>query len=302
MTPPSSAPPARRLRKRKPLNLPMIKSMIVMITGGFTALGSALTGIGAQVAYAPMLTWMLGFNAEKAKGTALRYTVFVSLAAVIGVFIRGMLAGLNTGQLATYVGMGLLLSLGATLGAMISIPLAPRPTQVARKRLMQSVGVLFSLFIVIQAGNLTRLTINSLHYAHWNSWWALLGIGLVVGILTQGTGLAGGVLMVPALYFLGGFSAFDAVTLSLLVIVLVSWLPAWSYDKKGLVDATYGNYAVAGGLLGGLLGGWLLLSFQEKFLLIFLGAISMFLAARELYRLSMETVPTEELPADRSSG
>jgi uncharacterized membrane protein YfcA len=296
MNPPASAPPTRRLRRRKPLNLPLIKSLIVMIVGSFTALGSALTGIGAQVAFAPMLTWMLGFNTEKAKATALRYAVFVSLAACVGIAIRGVLTGLNAVQIAGYVGAAELLCLGATIGAVISLPMAPGPTQISRRRLMQSLGVILTLFVVIQASHLSRLTANSLHYAHWNAWWALLGMGFIVGIFTQATGLAGGVIMVPALYFLGGYNAYETVSLSLLVIAHVSLLPAWSYHKKRLDDTTFGNYAALGGTLGGLLGGLLLMNFQEKFILMFFGVVAMFLSARELYRLSMETLPVEEPP------
>jgi uncharacterized membrane protein YfcA len=293
MSIPSGASQSGRTRRRKPLNVPLIKSMIVLFMGSLTAFGSALTGIGAQVVFAPLLTWMLGFSLEKAKGTALRYTIFVSLSTLIGVFLVQ-----GTGNIVGYCWRGELLAIGATVGALMALPLAPKPAQLARRRLMQSLGVLLCLFVVIQAGHLSRLTQDSLHYAHWNSWWALLILGTAVGILTQVTGLAGGVIMVPALYFLGGFNAFDSIALSLFVVALVSLLPAWSYSKQGIADTTYGNYAVIGGLIGGLLGGIALMRFQEKFLLIFFGAVAMFLSARELYRINMETIPAQEPPSE----
>src|SRR5947209_3676821 len=109
-TPPESTS-KRMPRRRRPLNVPLIKALIVLVIGGVTAVGSALTGIGAQVSFAPMLTWMLGFNADKARGTAMRYAVFVSLAAFIG-----MMVGQGGGKIAGYCGIGVLLSLGATVG------------------------------------------------------------------------------------------------------------------------------------------------------------------------------------------
>lgn len=289
MNSPSQMPGNRLPRRRKPLNIPRIKSLIVLCVGGMTALGSALTGIGAQVAFGPMLTWMLGFHAEKAKATALRYAVYVSFAAVIGAWI-----GQSGAKIASYCGMGLMLAIGATAGAIFSVRLAPSPIQQARRRMMQSIGVVLALFTAVQAGHLTSLTMNSLHYAYWNAWWALLGIGLAVGVLTQVTGLAGGVLMVPALYFLGGLNAYDSVMLSMLVTALVSLLPAWSYVRQGLADPAYGNYAVIGGLIGGVIGGLSLMRFQERFVLMFFAVIAMFLSARELYRINMEALPTQE--------
>ena len=40
------------------------------------------------------------------------------------------------------------------------------------------------------------------HYAHWSAWWQILLLGLVVGAVTQAARLAGGTLLVPALFFL----------------------------------------------------------------------------------------------------
>src|SRR5689334_20568563 len=82
----AQTPPPTVRRRRKPLNISRIKSVIVFVVGSLTALGGALTGLGAQVAFAPMLTWMLGFNAEKAQATAMRYAAFAAAASVFGAY------------------------------------------------------------------------------------------------------------------------------------------------------------------------------------------------------------------------
>jgi len=55
-------------RNRK-LNIPRIKGVVMCVLGFFAAIGSAVTGIGAQVAAAPMINFLLGFTPERTGGT-----------------------------------------------------------------------------------------------------------------------------------------------------------------------------------------------------------------------------------------
>ena len=70
-------------RRRKTLDISRIKVVVVVITGAIVGILSSLTGQGAQLAYTPALSWMLGFNLEKAHATAMRYALAAALAAVI---------------------------------------------------------------------------------------------------------------------------------------------------------------------------------------------------------------------------
>src|SRR5579883_2766807 len=101
----NAAPDAPRKKRRKPLNIVLWKSIIVAVAGGVTGLGSALTGLGAQMAFAPMLTWMLGFRPEKAQGTALRYALFASAVAVAAFgAARGLPGGFFWRALLLFIG------------------------------------------------------------------------------------------------------------------------------------------------------------------------------------------------------
>lgn len=60
-------------------------------------------------------------------------------------------------------------------------------------------------------------------------------VGLAVGLLSTVFGLGGGVLMVPALTALAGFSHIEAMATSLGTIVLVSSWNSWRYHRQGLV-------------------------------------------------------------------
>lgn len=264
-------------RRRKPLNIPAIKSVIVFCVALVTAVGSALSGLGAQVAFAPMLTWMLGFAADKALATALRYAMFTAFAAVVGAFVVKVTPP-------AFVQRGLLLVIAATVGAILAAPLSVKPGMVGQRRLFQSVGVLITLFTIVHTTRLTAWDVP--HFAVWNSGLALVGLGFVIGALTQVMGLASGTLLIPALTFLAAFKAKEAVALSLLVVALASALPAWSYARRGLADSTFGNWAVLGGIVGGFAGGLLLAQVSDNFVLIFFAVVAMFLCGRELARMA----------------
>ena len=66
---PSDTTHEQSVRKpQRKLNVNGIKTIVVFFAAVGTAMGSAVTGFGAQIAFAPMLTWMLGFSSEKAPG------------------------------------------------------------------------------------------------------------------------------------------------------------------------------------------------------------------------------------------
>ena len=100
--------PRNPYRRRRQLNVAGIKSFIVFVVGTITALIGGVTGMSAQVIFAPMLTWMLGFAPEKAQGTAMCYAAWAASAASAGAYVAG---GTPTG----YVLAGVSLALGASL-------------------------------------------------------------------------------------------------------------------------------------------------------------------------------------------
>jgi uncharacterized membrane protein YfcA len=83
----------------------------------------------------------------------------------------------------------------------------------------------------------------------------LLSIGLVAGILSGLLGIGGGVIMVPALIFLLGFSQHSAQGTTLAMMVPpIGLLAAWTYYSKGYVDIKVAALMCAGFFVGGLLG------------------------------------------------
>jgi uncharacterized membrane protein YfcA len=276
-----------RAKRGKKLNLGAIKANIVFGVGLITAVVGGLTGLGTQVALAPMLTWMLGFSAEKAQATAIRFAAIAAIAAVAGALFRASIPAL-------YLARGLALFVGAFAGAIVTASPARRLQTVGARRVTQTLGIMVMLAVIGQAGRASQFSLPN--FAHWDTPGALFGLGVVVGALTQLLSLPGGALMVPALYLFGGFAPVHAITLSLLVVALASVLPAMSYSRRGLADDRYLFSTTLSAVLGGALGGCLLPPqgahdlFHYRILIMVSAAIAMFLCGRELSRLATATV------------
>ena len=80
-------------------------------------------------------------------------------------------------------------------------------------------------------------------------------LGLVAGSFSGLIGIGGGIIVVPALVLLFGFSQHHAegTTLALLVPP-IGFLAAWTYYKQGYVDLGAAGLICIGFFLGGLLG------------------------------------------------
>lgn len=84
---------------------------------------------------------------------------------------------------------------------------------------------------------------------------ALILLGLAAGFLSGLVGIGGGILIVPSLVFLFGFSQHLAqgTTLALLVPP-IGLLAAWTYFQQGYVDLRVAALVCVGFFFGGLLG------------------------------------------------
>jgi len=85
------------------------------------------------------------------------------------------------------------------------------------------------------------------------AWYMVLG--LVAGVLSGLVGIGGGIVVVPALVLLFGFSQHQAQGTALAMMVPpVGLLAAWTYFRQGHVDLTVAALLCLGFFFGGLLG------------------------------------------------
>jgi uncharacterized protein len=80
-------------------------------------------------------------------------------------------------------------------------------------------------------------------------------LGLLAGILSGIIGIGGGVIIVPALVFLFGFTQRRAQGTTLAMLVPpIGILAAWMYYRHGCVDLKVAALVAAGFFIGSLLG------------------------------------------------
>ncbi|MBI1910654.1 MAG: sulfite exporter TauE/SafE family protein [Deltaproteobacteria bacterium] len=83
----------------------------------------------------------------------------------------------------------------------------------------------------------------------------ILLLGLAAGVLSGLVGIGGGILIVPALVFLFGFSQHQAQGTTLAMMVPpIGILAAWTYYSNGYVDLKTAGILCLGFFFGGLFG------------------------------------------------
>ncbi len=112
----------------------------------------------------------------------------------------------------------------------------------------------------------------------------LLILGLVAGILGGLIGLGGGVIIVPALVLIFGFSQHQAQGTSLAVLLPpIGLLAAWTYYKAGFVDVKAAALVCVGFILGGLIGAKFAVNISEDLLSKIFGAALLLIAVKMIF-------------------
>lgn len=210
--------------------------------GLIAGLLSGLFGVGGGTVIVPLLVLLLSFDQRLSAGTSLAAIVPTASVGVISYALSGAVAWIPA----------LILAAGAVVGAQIGSRLLPRVSQTALRWGFVAflVVVIVSLFLVIPS----RAAEFELG---WLNGIALVGVGVVTGIIAGLIGVGGGVVVVPVLMLGFGTSDLVAKGTSLLMMIPTA------------VSGTIGNLRhhnvdlVAAGLIGvsacttTALGAWL---------------------------------------------
>ncbi len=113
---------------------------------------------------------------------------------------------------------------------------------------------------------------------------AYLILGVLAGTLSGLVGIGGGVILVPALVFLFGFSQHSAQGTTLaLMVPPIGILAAWTYYRQGHVDLKIAGFVCAGFLLGGLLGARFAAGLSNIMLERIFGLLLLFISLKMLF-------------------
>ena len=126
---------------------------------------------------------------------------------------------------------------------------------------------------------------------------ALLGIGILAGILAGLLGVGGGIVIVPVLYLVFQAIGVDPATAmlvatgtSLMTIIPTSMSSASAHHKRGNVDFSLLLRWLPGMLLGVLLGSWIVTRVSGLILTAIFGVIGILVALNMLFRASSPPV------------
>lgn len=112
----------------------------------------------------------------------------------------------------------------------------------------------------------------------------LLLVGLFAGVLSGLVGLGGGVIIVPALVFLLGFSQHEATGTSLGILLLPAGIFAViNYYQKGYIDVKVVLLIFLGFLAGGWLGSKISLNIPEAALKKIFAVVLLLIAGKVLF-------------------
>ena len=112
----------------------------------------------------------------------------------------------------------------------------------------------------------------------------LLIVGLVSGALSGLIGVGGGIIIVPALILILGYSQQQAQGTSLgLLLLPVGFLAVWNYYKKGYIDIRVVLIMSAAFVIGGFLGSKLALSISQSTLKKVFAVILIVIASKMLF-------------------
>ncbi len=112
----------------------------------------------------------------------------------------------------------------------------------------------------------------------------LLLVGLVSGALSGLIGVGGGIIIVPALILILGYSQQEAQGTSLgLLLLPVGLLAVWNYYKKGFIDIKVVLIMSIAFIIGGWLGSQLALSISQAALKRVFAVILVVVAAKMLF-------------------
>jgi uncharacterized membrane protein YfcA len=225
--------------------------IITVLTLGLTAgVLVGLLGIGGGVVLVPAMVYLLGYDQHLAQGTSL----FILLPPIgLGALREYWRNGEVDLRAGICCALGFLL--GGYGGGVVAVPLPSRDLR----------GI-FGVFLIVSAVLLWRKTRSSaksvseaVRDVESRSVAGIVGITLVAalcGVAAGMVGIGGGVLLVPLLGLVFGFSQHRAQGTSLVALIPPTGVLAFlEYAKAGYVSWQTGLLLIPGVFLGGILGG-----------------------------------------------
>lgn len=227
----------------------VMQILIILTLGLVVGVLVGLLGIGGGVVLVPAMVYLLGYDQHLAQGTSL----FILLPPIgLGALREYWKNGQVDLRAGIFCAIGFLF--GGYAGGVIAVPLPSRDLR----------GI-FGFFLILSAVLLWRKTKGALKAASTDApenpnnlprILGITGIAAFCGVAAGMVGIGGGVLLVPLLGLLFGFSQHRAQGTSLIALIPPTGILAFlAYAKAGYISWVTGFLLIPGVFLGGILGG-----------------------------------------------
>ena len=213
-----------------------------LAAGALTGITGGLFGVGGGLVLIPMLTAFFRLTQHQAHGTSLAVIGATALAAIV---VYGSHANIVWPTAAL-----------VAMGSLVTAPLGARwAARLPARRLRRA----FAVFLALVAVRLLwQAPPVADHPALQGAAWVLacLGLGLVAGTLAGLMGVGGGMLVVPALTLLFGFTQQSAQGTSLAIMLATAPSAAIEHSRHGNVMWRLVPMLAIGAALGAPLASW----------------------------------------------
>ena len=213
-------------------------NVLIGLAAGFFG---GLVGVGGGIIMIPLMVGILKMNQHVAHGTSLVALVFTGLSGTITYALNGSVDILAS----------VLLASTAVFTARVGARFANALPEWKLKMYFGVFLILVALLLIIKPylpqidGSVTG----------WVKIIILLLAGGFTGFLSGMMGVGGGTIMVPAMVLLAGFTQYTAQGSSLLAMIPVGVVGAYTHWRLGNVSTSILNGLIPGILIGSYLGG-----------------------------------------------
>lgn len=113
----------------------------------------------------------------------------------------------------------------------------------------------------------------------------LLLIGLLAGVVGGMMGVGGGVVVIPALVFIMGFSQHEAQGTALaFMLPPIGLMAAWNYYKEGYVNVKFALILMVAFVVGAYIGSAISVQIPDRYLKKIFGFVLLYAAYRMIFK------------------
>ena len=251
------------------------RELVLLIVGLIAGMIGALAGVGGGIIITPLLALYFGIPLPQAIGTSLIAVITTSTAS----------SSVHVQRHVTDIKLGLTLELATATGAAIAAYYA-----IYVNRLF--IAILFSFFMLYSAYTLlsrlwkTRSKPQTNEIPHYVPKRYPLGLAasLVAGGMSGLLGIGGGPIKVPVMYIFMEVPLLVATATSNFMIGVTASASAFVYFRRGDVLPAVAGPLVVGVFIGSLFGAKAAPRVKQKYVMILLAVIMLYLAVQMIIR------------------